>query len=53
MLAAVAMVFSKSPYRGIVRLMAPLLSVLTLKFGSRAECHHCGARLHRILTGWG
>ena len=53
LLAAVAMVFSKSPHQGILRLMAPLLSVLALKFGSRAECHDCGARLHRTLTGWG
>jgi hypothetical protein len=54
LLAALAVVFSSNaPYRGIVRLMVPLLSVLALKFGSRAECHHCGARLHRTLTGWG
>jgi hypothetical protein len=52
-LATLAIAFSNAPSSPIVRLIAPLLSVLGLKFGSRAECYRCGARLHRTLTGWG
>jgi len=53
LLAAVAVILSNAPQHGIVRGMAPLLPLLAMKFGSRAECHHYGARLHRTLTGWG
>jgi hypothetical protein len=52
-LAAFAIVLFHLPYGRLVVMLAPLYSILMLKVSSRAECRHCGAKLHQtLLGGW-